>query len=42
MDAVLGVCCTQRMLFSVYALLGVCYTRGMLYPVPTDVHDRAR
>jgi len=31
--AVLGVCCTRCMLYSVYAVLGVCCTRCMLYSV---------
>jgi len=30
-DAVLGVGCTQCMLYSVYAVLGVCCTQCMLY-----------
>ena len=28
-----GVCCTQCMVHSVYAVLGVCFTRHMLYSV---------
>jgi len=32
-DAVLGVCSTRCMLYSVYAVLGVCCTRCMLYSV---------
>jgi hypothetical protein len=31
--AVLGVCCTRCMLYSVFAVLGVCSTRCMLYLV---------
>jgi hypothetical protein len=31
--AVLEVCCTRYMLYSVYAVLGVCCTRCMLYLV---------
>jgi len=32
-DAVRGVCSTQCMLYTVYAVLGVCCTRCMLYSV---------
>jgi hypothetical protein len=32
-DAILGVCCTRCMLYSVYAVLSVCCTRCMLYLV---------
>ena len=33
LNAVLGVCGTWCMLYSVYAVLGVCCTRCMLYSV---------
>jgi len=41
-DAVHGVCSTQCMLYSVYALLGVCCTRCMLYLVLTLDHGMER
>jgi len=41
-DAVLGVCCTRCMLYSVYAVLSVCCTRCMLYSVSTHDHVMER
>ena len=41
-DAVLCVCCTLCMLYSVYAVLGVCCTRCMLYSVLTHDHCMER
>jgi len=32
-QTIMSVCCTRRMLCSVYAVLGVCCTRCMLYTV---------
>jgi len=32
-QTILGGCCTQCILYSVYAVLGVCFTRCMLYSV---------
>jgi len=40
-DTILGGCCTQCMLYLVYAVLGVCWTWCMLYSVPTHNHDMA-
>jgi len=41
-DAVRGVCSTQHMMYSVYAVLGVCCTRCMLYSVITLDHGIER
>jgi len=35
---VLGVYCTQCLLYSVYHVIGVCYTQCMLYSVSTCDH----
>jgi hypothetical protein len=40
--AVLGVCCTRYMLYSVYAVLGVCWTRYALHSVLTHDHGMER
>jgi hypothetical protein len=36
-DAVRSVCCTQCMLYSVYAVLSVCCTQCMLYSVYAEL-----
>ena len=41
-EAILGVCSTRGMQYSVYGVLGVCSTRCMLYSALTDDHSMER
>jgi len=41
-QTILGGCCTECMLCSVYAVLDVCCTRFMLYSVLTHDHGMER